>query len=664
MKTLIKALFDGDFVLSKQNEELLPAEATASKIKETFKKGASVISMSLTEFQISLTHRKDEDIKKAVSNIFENLYGIKLKDGRNSVLEAEKAVIFEFSAQTDGKSKEDIQKSINSLIGWDEFKKLCFEIAQIAPEIEKHKTENSFLFQNYLFSVNDGCGLTTALKYFCDFIENLSLFTFSEEAKFAEITLTPKESVGKLTPEIAVQVLTDEANFNKLICFDICEYMDKSHRNELKEFLESLVPLEGKYIFCFRIPFVEPDALKKIYNVLSDILYVRRIPVPPLENRQLKEYAVRILKSYGFSAETMAWDIFFSRICEEKSDGRFYEFQSVKKIVYEMLWLKHKSDAVYLNKAKKDAKKEHESSVIKRDEILELSPSYSEKPVTGFDELDDLVGLEDIKTKIKETVAQVKFIMADKNAERPCLHMRFVGPPGTGKTTVARILGKIFRENGILRNGYFFEYMSRDLCGEFVGQTAPKTSAACRDAYGSVMFIDEAYALYNGDKISNDYGREALTTLISEMENHRDDMVVIMAGYKKDMEQLMEANTGLRSRMPFLFEFKSYNKDELLKIYMKMVSKQFECDDTLYAEAKKYFDALDKKVLESPDFANARFVRNLFERTWSKGAMRASLNNESKVVLTAEDFKSASGEKEFSEKLQNQKNPIGFQKEA
>jgi SpoVK/Ycf46/Vps4 family AAA+-type ATPase len=282
-----------------------------------------------------------------------------------------------------------------------------------------------------------------------------------------------------------------------------------------------------------------------------------------------------------------------------------------------------------------------------------------QEQVTGFDELNEMVGMEKIADRIKEIVAQVKLSQSNNTMERPSIHMRFLGSPGTGKTTVARIVGKIFQENGILRNGYFFEYTARDLVGEYVGQTAPKTASICRDAYGSVLFIDEAYGLYWGNDRGNDFGREALTTLISEMENHRDDMVVIMAGYKDEMEGLMKGNPGLRSRMPFLIEFPSYTPTQLAAIFMQMVNKHFKYDESLSPAVTEYFDSLPKEYLESKEFANGRFVRNLYERTWSKAALRMQLNKQGEVVLSVEDFKAACEEKEFSEKLERKKT-IGF----
>ncbi|MBO4277482.1 MAG: AAA family ATPase, partial [Clostridia bacterium] len=195
---------------------------------------------------------------------------------------------------------------------------------------------------------------------------------------------------------------------------------------------------------------------------------------------------------------------------------------------------------------------------------------------------------------------------------------------------------------------------------EYVGQTAVRTASICRDAYGSVLFIDEAYALYDNDYQYNDYGKEALTTLISEMENHRDDMLVIMAGYTEDMETLMRGNAGLRSRMPYAINFPNYTKQQLFEIFMLMVRKHFAYTEQFEQEANRYFFALSDEYIASKEFANARFVRNLYERTWSKGALRAALTGNDVIELIKEDFVAAAAEKEFSEKLTQEKARIGF----
>lgn len=625
---------DQDFVLACQYNPVLPVDNLLEHIMD---KVGSVISQTLTELTVEIESSSAGEAERYIVSTWQQIYP-----------DNEDAVSVDINESFN--NKEAIMESIETtLVGWDAYKKLCEEITAVAPQIKKSGAERSFLFQNFLFSVNSGYGLSTALRKFAELLESLDLFSFTMEQPVIEIKLAGENSGNEYTIASAIDQLYEEECKRRLVCIDISNYLEKSKHNALKEFLLKLVPIEEDYIFAFSVPFLEQEALKDIRTVLADVLFVREIVVVPFNDEQLKKCAEYALKEFGYTMDTEALEVFFSRISEEKSDGRFYGIQTVRKIVYEMVWLKSK--AVTYEKGNE--------SVITAGEISGLSESYKAKKKNGFDELESMVGMEEITARIKEIVAQVKLSMQTPGMERPCLHMRFVGAPGTGKTTVARLVGRIFRENGILRNGYFFEYSARNLCGEYVGQTAPKTSAICRDAYGSVLFIDEAYALYQGDGRTSDYGKEALTTLISEMETHRDDMVVIMAGYKEDMDVLMEANSGLRSRMPFKIEFKSYTSEELYEIFMLMVRKHFTYTEDFDAEVKNYFATLSEDYMKSKEFANARFVRNLYERTWSKAALRTSFTDNKEIVLTKEDFLAASGEKEFNEKLM-MKRKLGF----
>lgn len=625
---------DQDFVLACQYKPVLPVDNLLEHIMD---KVGSVISHTLTELTVEIESSSVGEAERYIMSAWQQLY----PDNEDDV---------SIDINESFNNKEAIMESIETtLVGWDAYKKLCEEITAVAPQIKKSGAERSFLFQNFLFSVNSGYGLSTALRKFAELVESLDLFSFTMEQPVIEIKLAGENSGNEYTIASAIDQLYEEECKRRLVCIDISNYLEKSKHNALKEFLLKLVPIEEDYIFAFSVPFLEQEALKDIRTVLADVLFIREIVVVPFNDEQLKQCAEYALNEFGYRMDEEALEVFFSRISEEKSDGRFYGIQTVRKIIYEMVWLKSKA-AIYDNGS---------DPVITAGEISGLSESYKAKKKNGFDELESMVGMEEITARIKEIVAQVKLSMQTPGMERPCLHMRFVGAPGTGKTTVARLVGRIFRENGILRNGYFFEYSARNLCGEYVGQTAPKTSAICRDAYGSVLFIDEAYALYQGDGRTSDYGKEALTTLISEMETHRDDMVVIMAGYKEDMDILMEANSGLRSRMPFKIEFKSYTSDELYEIFMLMVRKHFTYTEDFDAEVKNYFATLSEDYMKSKEFANARFVRNLYERTWSKAALRTSFTDNKEIVLTKEDFLAASGEKEFNEKLM-MKRKLGF----
>jgi SpoVK/Ycf46/Vps4 family AAA+-type ATPase len=233
--------------------------------------------------------------------------------------------------------------------------------------------------------------------------------------------------------------------------------------------------------------------------------------------------------------------------------------------------------------------------------------------------------------------------------------MKFVGNPGTGKTTVARRVMDLYYAMGIVKKKKFVETKPSELMSHWSSVTNVKAKNIIESAYGGVLFIDEAYGFVtNGER-----GMQALEEVLVAMENHHTDLIVIMAGYKDEMEGLMKGNPGLRSRMPFLIEFPSYTPTQLAAIFMQMVNKHFKYDESLAPAVTEYFDSLPKEYLESKEFANGRFVRNLYERTWSKAALRMQLNKQGEVVLSVEDFKAACEEKEFSEKLERKKT-IGF----
>lgn len=547
-------------------------------------------------------------------------------------------------------SVEECIARIDGLVGATEFKALAHEIVDIAPQLVTHKTYDILNFQSYLFSINEGHGLSTYLSSLAELYESLGLPNISS-VDIIEESIRPRVSELMDPFELLRKLIGRPRSNTLLLCLDICEWMNKLHDREFRNFLMFICRNLSKLIVVFRIPFVDKEVLHRVSESLGDLMFVRTISFAPFDKAELQACAEAELKKYNFTIDEEAWDGFHGRIAEEKRDGKFYGINTVKKVVRDLLY----------KKQLKNARGGDDHTNISVEDANRICASLTESTISGHEMLDRMVGGEGFKKKIDEIVAQIKLALRTPDVEIPCIHMRFVGNPGTGKTTVARIVGKILKENGILRIGGFFECSGRDLCGRYVGETAPKTSSACRDAYGSVLFIDEAYSLYRGNGGDADYGREALDTLIAEMENHRSDLVVIMAGYTDEMNTLMEGNAGLASRMPYVIEFPNFTREQLYEIFLSMMRGQFDYDEKLLPAVKDYFMSIPDAMINSKEFSNARFVRNLFERTWAKASMRCQLEKLDTITLIKDDFVRASSDKEFAFETER-KSKIGFVK--
>lgn len=359
--------------------------------------------------------------------------------------------------------------------------------------------------------------------------------------------------------------------------------------------------------------------------------------------RELKEFQVAgshfmkfmaMLEPAGFEEPTaFLMSMFYDRLGRDKRKylNFLYEVSGCMASAEDFLSKKAKR---YLDKIKPEEEQPAE------DEELNLDQESATK---GIEDLDELIGLGNVKSEIKKlnSFVQVQQWRIKEGLKLPVVsyHCVFTGNPGTGKTTVARILAKIFKELGLLKKGHLIETDRSGLVAEYVGQTAVKTNKIIDSALDGVLFIDEAYSLVTEG--TGEFGHEAIATLLKRMEDNRDRLVVILAGYGEEMKNFIESNPGLKSRFNRYFHFEDYSASELWDIFQLLLKKN---EYTLDADAETKIRQILDNAIQNRDrhFGNARYVRNLFEKILENQAMRlaatGSSDRESLQKITASDI--------------------------
>lgn len=604
---------------------------------------------------IEILSLDNKAVEEKVKNAAEELTDSQLKR-----LEKEFNFKAEVKAEEPKENQEAKKETLNTeeLIGLEPLKEWINEIELIA---EKHKDialKSKVITDTvYFMSMNKGSGVSTALKIMADTLEKYGFMKFSNTRTIeCDFEYIDDQRAYQCIENVASMIAgADNGRFRGIALINIEEWIEHLSDKRFDLLLKIIWSLKDKITFVIRIPYADNNVTQKVFGRINDIFNSRMMRFVPLSDKQYFSFFKARFKKYDISVAEDAFAAFSSKLAEERNDGKFYGFNTVTKIINEMLY------KMIAEAAKNGTDMD---CVLSKQRFKELYGISEDAGISGIEQLNGMVALCEVKNKVCEILSAAKFqkemFECGKSSVKPCFHMMFLGNPGTGKTVVARIIGRIFKEEGLLSVGNFFEVSRQDFVGQFVGHTAPKTMEICRSAYGSVLFIDEAYLLANDDS----YSKEAIGTLIAEMENNRDKMIVIFAGYENDLEKLFEMNSGLRDRIPYKIHFPNYNRDELRQIFYIQLNGKMRYDNSFEERANEFFSEFPESVLSMKDFSNGRFVRNLAERIISKAALRFEMSNLSieEFMLSANDFDVAVADNDFKALFAKEKKVqrIGF----
>jgi len=541
-------------------------------------------------------------------------------------------------------SLEEALEKLNSLTGLENVKKEVNKIVKYV-KYEKNRnvilgldkeTEKSYHFE---FLGNPGTGKTTVARLIGDIFYYLGIL---EKGQLVEVDRS--DIVGKFIGETAkLTKKTIDKAMGGILFIDEAYTLAKGGQDSndygkeaIETLLKSMEDNRGQFTVILAGYTREMKNLMKLNPGLKSRINLD-VTFEDYSDEELLEIGKNMAKEEDYEIDESGQKAFLEKLNVEKVDENFANARCARNIIEDAI--REKAFRI----GDDEVPVEELTTLSSEDFGVDLSFTAKEQSADYISQLDNLIGLDNVKEVVKGILNTLEFNHKKRDmgikTEDVSLNMIFIGNPGTGKTTVARLLGKILKSMGILKKGHMIEVTRADLVGQYVGQTAIKTAEKIKEAYGGILFIDEAYSLNSGGE--NDFGKEAISTLIKEMEDNRDKLIVIMAGYKNEMKDLLDLNPGFESRINFKVEFEDYNEEELLWIFEKLCEKEkYTISHNAYKELK---DIL-KEAVEQKDknFGNARYVRKLFEEIKIKQASRVidnALNEKEEVLeITSQDI--------------------------
>ncbi len=539
---------------------------------------------------------------------------------------------------------EEALQQLDGLVGLDELKAEVYRVVDFISSLKENgqtfPAREAYPFHYICTTDGVGVGLSSALKLMAVIFYHLDICPL-----YGCIEERVDRENGYL-----IDHRFDENGICAAVGADLLE------ESELEELIDKLVGEFRDQVVVLVLDAGQKRALAKLQQKLkAQGVPFRRLHLPAYSEPQMVEIFKRILKPYGIELDPEGEQLFKAALKQMGENNSVCGARTLKDIACRMA----------LEVLSEPRSSEASNSFLRALPLDEPDASGGSPGSEPLGELDKLVGLTAVKERVREILAH--FVMEKKKAdmgirgERLCMHMLFTGNPGSGKTTVARIVGQVLKAEGLLEKGDLVEVSREDLVALYIGHTAIKTASVIEKSLGSVLFIDEAYALNGGSE--RDFGQEALATLVKKMEEHKDELVVIMAGYTDEMEKMITLNPGLTSRVPHKIEFPDYSGEELYAIFGQQLGEDYR----ISAEADEKLQQLFVKAATSADKrgGNGRFVRNVAERLKMKQGIRllkhAGAGREELLQIIVEDVENLLKDNDISRVLRGgAKHAIGF----
>ena len=534
-----------------------------------------------------------------------------------------------------------VEKSMADIVGMEELKKSLSDIVNVLQIGKKRAGSEAVILNNIKILGPDGCGKTTA-AYAASKVLSLLALSNSETPVITDYDSLVTDDDEELHNNI--QALFDSALGRCLVIENIHEFNDSSAYSIGLKIIDSIVKAynaaEGAVILIITGREKETNDLLIKKPKFGCLFNLGNVVLGKYSTDDLMKITDRLAEEKNLVINDNAKLLLKAKLESMASQPDFTYSKDLERMV---------TDA-YINMSKRLAGKkraaENDYYIITEEDI---NASESEETVEELiAKLNGMTGLNAVKEQVRSIVNLINFrkMRAENGIEDTgsgTLHMVFTGNAGTGKTTVARIIGKIYRRLGVLPNGNFVECTRKDLVSSIVGKTAPTVSEKVKEAMGGIMFIDEAYSLCRDD--NDNYGKEAIETLLTEIENHRDSFMVILAGYGPEMDKFLDKNQGLRSRIANILDFEDYTVDEMVKIFKDIMK---EKNMLLNVGLEDDIRTLLYNRSRRKDFGNARGVRNVAEEVMRQQANRLADGKEHSrndfLIVKKEDITALIGE--------------------